>query len=56
MVSKTNKEKLMLLSKCEVCDNKKLTFIRKQEAIGLLNSLGLKAPLSTIPLLADILF
>ena len=46
----------MFLSKCEVCDNKKLRFIRKQEGSGLLNSLGLKTPSSKIPLLADNLF
>ena len=35
---------------------KKLRFIRNQEAKGLLSNLGLKAPLSNVPLLVDILF
>ena len=34
---------------------KKLRFMKKQEAKGLLSSLGLKTPLSKIPLLSDIL-
>ena len=34
----------MLLSKCEVCDNKK--FIKEEEASGLLSILGIKRLLS----------
>ena len=40
----------MLLSKYGVCNSKKSRFIKKQEASGLLNSLGIKAALSLIPL------
>ena len=46
----------MLLSKCAVCGAKKSRFIKKQEAKGILSSLGLKTPLNKIPLLGDILF
>ena len=46
----------MLLAKCVICGSKKLKFIKKQEASGLLSNLGLKTPLSEIPLLSDILF
>ena len=46
----------MLLSKCGICGSKKSRFIKKQEASGLLNSLGLKTPLSKIPFFGDILF
>ena len=46
----------MLLSKCAVCSSKKSRFIKEQEAKGILSSLGLKTPLSKIPLLGDILF
>ena len=46
----------MLLSKCATCGSKKSRFIKKQEASGLLRSLGLKAPLNKIPLFDDILF
>ena len=44
----------MLLSKCPICVSKKSRFIKKQEASGILSSLGLKTPLSKIPLLGDI--
>ena len=45
-VVRAKKGKVMTLSKCEVCDSKKLKFIKKQEASRLLNSLGIKTPLS----------
>ena len=35
---------------------KKTRFIKKQEAIGILCNLGLKTPLSKVPLFGDILF
>ena len=46
----------MILSKCAICRSKKSKFIKSQEAKGLLSSLGLKTPLSKIPLLGDVLF
>ena len=46
----------MLLSKCAVFDNKKLKFIKIQEASGLLSSLGIKAFLSEISLFGHLLF
>ena len=46
----------MLLSKCEVCDSKKLKFIKEQEASGLLGSLEIRTPLIKILLLAPLLF
>ena len=46
----------MLLSKCAICGSKKSRFIKNQEAKGLLNNLGLRTPLSKVPLLGDILF
>ena len=55
-VLKINKGKTMLLSKCAICRGKKSRFIKKQEASGILISLGLKTPLSKIQLLGDILF
>ena len=55
-VSKTNNEKLMLVLKCALFDSQELRLVKKQEASGLLSSLGLKAPFSKIPLLGDILF
>ena len=46
----------MLLSKFAISGTKKPQFIKKEEASGILSSLGLKAPLSKIPLFGDILF
>ena len=46
----------MLLSKCEVCDSKKSNLIKEQEASRLLNNLGIKTPLSKIPLDGSFLF
>ena len=46
----------MLLSECAVCDSKTSTFIKEQEASGLLSSLGIKTSLSKIPLVGLLLF
>ena len=56
VISKTSNGKTMILSKCAVCGSKKSRFIKKQEASGILSSLGLKTPLNKIPLLGDLLF
>ena len=55
-VVKTKNGRIMLLSKCEVRDSKKSKSIKEQEASGLLSSLGIKTPLSKIPLLGPLLF
>ena len=49
-------ERTMLLSKCVVCDSKKLKFIKQQEASGFLSSLEIKTPLNKIPFLGPLLF
>ena len=41
--------------KFEVCDSKKLKFIKEQETSGLLSSFEIKTPLSSIPLLGPLL-
>ena len=46
-VAMTKTKKIMLLSKCAVCNSKKSKFI-KQQASELLSSLGIKATLSKI--------
>ena len=53
---RTKNGRIMLLPKCEVCDSKKSKFIKRQETSGLLSSLGIKAPLSKIPLVGLLLF
>ena len=55
-VSSTSNGKMMILSKCAICNSKKSKFINKQEAKGLLSNLGIKTPLNKIPMLGDILF
>ena len=55
-VSSTSNGKLMILSKCAICGSRKSKFIKKQDAKGILSSLGIKTPLSKIPLLDDVLF
>ena len=52
---KTKNGRLMLLSKCNICGNKKSRFMKEQEAKGLLSSLGIKTLLNKIPLL-NVLF
>ena len=46
---------LIMQSKCNKCGFKKSRFVKEQEAKGLLSNLGIKTPLSEIPLL-NVLF
>ena len=39
---RTKNRRIMLLSKCAVCDSKKLKFVKEQETSELLISLGIK--------------
>ena len=55
-VTRTKNGRIMLLSKCAVCDSKKSTFIKQQNTSGLLISLGVKTSLSKIPLVGPLLF
>ena len=55
-VWKTSNGRTMLLSKCAICDSKKSRFIKNQEAKELLSNLGVRTPLSKVPILGDILF
>ena len=40
-VIRTKNGRIMLLSKCSMCNSKKLQFLKEQEARGLLSSLGM---------------
>ena len=42
--ARTKNRRIMVLSKCAVCDNEKSNFINQQEANGLLSSLVIKIP------------
>ena len=55
-ISSTSNGRAMILSKCVICGSKKSRFIKNQEAKGLLSKLGIKTPLSKVPILGDILF
>ena len=46
----------MIFSKCAICGSKKSRFFKNQEAKGLLSNLGIKTPLSKVPILDDNLF
>ena len=54
-IFKTKNNRLIMQSKCSVCKNKKSRFVKEQDAKGLLSNLGIKTPLSKIPLL-NVLF
>ena len=45
----------MIQSNCAICSSKKSRFIKEQQAMGILSNLGIKTPLSKVPLL-NILF
>ena len=45
----------MMQSNCAICNSKKSRFIKAQQAMGVLSNLGIKTPLSNVPLL-NILF
>ena len=55
-VSKTSNGRTMLWSNCVICGSKKSGFIKNQEAKGLLSNVGIRTPLSRVPILGDILF
>ena len=55
-VARARKGRIILLSKCIVCDSKKSKFIKEQEGSGLLSSLGIKTSWSKIPLVGPLLF
>ena len=54
-IFRTKNNRLFMQSKCSVCGIKKSRFIKEQEAKVLLSNLGIKTPLSKIPLL-NVLF
>ena len=42
-------------SNCSICGSKKSRFIKEQKALGILSNLGIRTPLSQVPLL-NVLF
>ena len=55
-VARAKNGRIMLSSKCAVCDSKKSNFMKQQEASELLSCLGIKTPLSKTPLVGPLLF
>ena len=55
-IPKTSNGRTMVLSKCAMWGSKISGFTKNQEAKGLLSNLGIKTPLSKVPILSDILF
>ena len=55
-VSNTHNGIKLILSKCAICGSKKSRFIKNQEEKGLLGNLGIRWPVSKVPILGDILF
>ena len=54
-IYKTKNNRLIMQSKCSVCKNRKSQFVKEQDAKSFLSNLGIKTPLSKIPLL-NVLF
>ena len=54
-IVRNRQNRLMIQSNCEKYGSKKSRFIKEQQAMGILSNLGIKAPLSEVPLL-NILF
>ena len=55
-ISKTSNGRTMVLSSCAICGSKKSRFIKNQELKGLLSNLGIRTPLSKVPLWGDTSF
>ena len=55
-IFKTKNGRLLMQSKCVDCGIKKSRSIKDQELKGLLSNLGIRTPLSKVPILGDILF
>ena len=54
-IVRNRENRLMIQSNCANCGSKKSKFIKEQEAMEILSNLGIKIPLSKVPLL-NILF
>ena len=54
-IVRNRQNRLMIQSNGATCGSKKSRFIKEQQAMGILSNLGIKTPLSKVPLL-NILF
>ena len=54
-IVKSKNDRSMIQKNCKICDSKKSRFIKEHQAKGLLCNLGIRTPLSQVPLL-NVLF
>ena len=54
-IVRNRQNRLMMQSNCAICGSKKSRFIKEHQAMGLSSDLGIRTPLSKVPLL-NILF
>ena len=54
-IARNTQNRSMIQSNCAICSSKNSRFIKEQQAMGILSNLGIKTPLSKVPLL-NILF
>ena len=54
-IVRNRQNRSMIQSNCAICGSKKSRFVKEQQAMGILSNLGIKTPLSKVPLL-NILF
>ena len=54
-IVRNRQNRLVIQSNCANCGSKKSRLIKEQQAMGILSNLGIKTPLSKVPLL-NILF
>ena len=54
-IVRNRQNRSMIQSNCAICGSKKSRFIKEQQTMGILSNLGIKTPLSKVPLL-NILF
>ena len=54
-IVRNRQNRLMIQSNCAICGSKKSRFVKEHQAMGLLSNLGIKTPLSKVPLL-NVLF
>ena len=50
-IVRNRQNRSMIQSNCAICCSKKSRFLKEQQAMGILSNLGIKTPLSKVPLL-----
>ena len=53
-IVRNRQNRLMIQSNCATCGTKKARFIKEQKALGILSNLGIRTPLSQVPLLNNL--